>query len=131
MFDLEKTHPNFQKKIRQKDVSSRITPKSNQAISTIRGYSCQVLQWIDECFSLASENKHFFLINATAVTMGQGQRKVIQYISPDLYILCPKYVKFRINGFSWKAKVFAVADTAETNWKYEDTPDRVALMKAI
>ena len=97
-----------------------------------RPRSCQVLQWIDECFSLASEDKHFFfLINATAVTMGQGQRKVIQYISPDLYILCPKYVKFRINGFAWKAKVFAAADTAETNWKYKVTPDRVDFMKAI
>ena len=73
----------------------------------------------------------FFLINATAVTLGQGQRKVIQYISPDLYILCSKYVKFSINGFAWEAKVFAAADTAETNWKYGDTPDRVELMEAI
>ena len=36
--------------------------------------------------------------------MGQGHRKVIQYISPDLYILCPKYVRFAINGFHMRGK---------------------------
>ena len=37
----------------------------------------------------------FLLIDATAVTLGQGQGKVIQYISPDPYILCAKYQRFR------------------------------------
>ena len=41
----------------------------------------------------------FLLIDATAVTLGQGHRKVIQYISPDSYILCAKYLRFSSNGF--------------------------------
>ena len=36
------------------------------------------------------QTSKFVLINATAVTLGQGHRKVIQYISPNLYILCSK-----------------------------------------
>ena len=39
------------------------------------------------------------LINATAVTLGQGQGKVTQYISPDPYILCAKYLRFSSNAF--------------------------------
>ena len=30
------------------------------------------------------------LIDAIAVALGQGHRKVIQYISPDSYIICAK-----------------------------------------
>ena len=41
----------------------------------------------------------FLLIYATAVTLGQGHGKVIQYISPDPYILCAKYVRFSSNNF--------------------------------
>ena len=36
---------------------------------------------------IAQTNK-FLLIDATAVTLGQGHGQVIQYISPDPYILC-------------------------------------------
>ena len=40
------------------------------------------------------------IINATAVTLGQGHRKVIQYILPDQYFLCLKYLRFSSsNGF--------------------------------
>ena len=46
----------------------------------------------------------FLLINATAMTLGQGHRKVIQYISPDSYILCFKYVRFGSNGFDVRGK---------------------------
>ena len=46
----------------------------------------------------------FLLINATAVTLGQGHGKVIQYISPDPYILCVKYLKFSSNGFDVRGK---------------------------
>ena len=46
----------------------------------------------------------FLLINATAVTLGQGHEKVIQYISPDLYILCPKYLRFSSNVFDVRGK---------------------------
>ena len=33
------------------------------------------------------------------MTLGQGHRWVSQYISPDLYFLCPKYLRFITNGF--------------------------------
>ena len=35
-----------------------------------------------------AQTSKFLLINATAVTLGQGHQKVSQYISPDSYILC-------------------------------------------
>ena len=41
----------------------------------------------------------FLLIDATAVTLGQGHGKVIQSISPDPFILCAKYLRFSWNGF--------------------------------
>ena len=39
------------------------------------------------------------LIDTTAMTLDQGHGQVTQYISPDLYILCPKYLRFSSNGF--------------------------------
>ena len=44
----------------------------------------------------------FSLIYATAVTLGQGHGNVIQYIVPDIYILCPKYLRFSSSGFDAK-----------------------------
>ena len=41
----------------------------------------------------------FLLINATPVALGQGHGKVIQYMFPDLYFLCPKYARFSSNSF--------------------------------
>ena len=41
----------------------------------------------------------FLLINAIAVTLGEGHEEVIQYISPDPYIVCAKYLRFSWNGF--------------------------------
>ena len=72
-----------------------------------------------------AQTSKFMLIDATAVTLGQGQGKVIQYISPNPYILCAKYLR----SSSWEAKVVAsadaaAADAAETNWKHKVTPDR-------
>ena len=63
------------------------------------------------------------------MTLGQGHGKVIQYIFPDLYILCLKYLRFGSNGLMWGAKVFAAADMAvaaavdvsEMNWKHKST----------
>ena len=46
----------------------------------------------------------FLPIDATAVTLGQGQGKVTQYISPDLYVFCPKYLRFGSKGFDMKKK---------------------------
>ena len=46
----------------------------------------------------------FLLTDATAVTLGQGHRKVTQYISQDSYILCAKYLRFSSNGFDVRDK---------------------------
>ena len=53
-----------------------------------------------------AQTSKFLLINATAVTLGQGHGKVIQYISPDPYILCAKYQKFSSNGFDVRGESF-------------------------
>ena len=52
------------------------------------------------------QTNKFLLIDATAVTLGQGQGNVIQYISPDPYILCAKYQKFSSNSFDVSGKSF-------------------------
>ena len=39
------------------------------------------------------------------MTLGQGHQKVIQYIFPDLYFLCPKYVRFSSISFDVKSKI--------------------------
>ena len=41
------------------------------------------------------QTSKFLIIDAADVTLGQGHRKVIQYISPDSYILCAKYLRTR------------------------------------
>ena len=70
----------------------------------------------------------FLLINATAMTLGQGHGKVIQYYSPDLYN--PTYLTFSSKGFDQRGKGFAavdavytVSDVAEMNRKHKVTPD--------
>ena len=50
------------------------------------------------------QTSKFLLIVATAVTLGTGHLKVIQYISPDSYILCAKYQRFSWNGFDVRGK---------------------------
>ena len=67
------------------------------------------------------QTSKFMLIDATAATLGQGHGKVIQYISPDPYNLCAKYLRFSWNSLTWEAKVVAAADAAvgaEMNWKH-------------
>ena len=46
----------------------------------------------------------FLLIDATAVTLGQGHRNATQYIFIDSYVLCAKYLKFSSNGFDVRGK---------------------------
>ena len=55
-------------------------------------------------FHFIAQTSKFLLINAAAVTLGQGHRKVIQYISPDPYIICAKYLRFSSNGFDMRGK---------------------------
>ena len=50
------------------------------------------------------QTSKFLVIDATALTLGQGHGKVIQYISPDPYILCAKYLRFRPNCFDMRGK---------------------------
>ena len=57
------------------------------------------------------------------VTLGQGHEKVIQYILPDLYILCPKDLRFSSKDLMREAKFIPAAEAAETNWKHKVTPD--------
>ena len=45
-----------------------------------------------------AQTSKFLLIDAIAVTLGHGHWKVTQYISPDSYILCAKYLRFSSNG---------------------------------
>ena len=76
-------------------------------------------------------------MDATAVTLGQGHGKVIQYISPDPYILCAIYIKgLAQTVLMWEGKVFAAADAdaadaAETDWKHKVTPERGDLIMKI
>ena len=51
-----------------------------------------------------AQTSKFMLIDATAVTLGQGQGKVIQYISADPYILCAKYLRFSSNSLDVRGK---------------------------
>ena len=50
------------------------------------------------------QKSKFLLIDATAVTLGQGHREIIQYILPDLYIICSKYLRCSWNGFDMREK---------------------------
>ena len=51
-----------------------------------------------------AQTSKFMLIDATVVTLGQGHGMVIQYISPDPYILCTKHLRFSSNGLDVRDK---------------------------
>ena len=97
----------FKRKFAKKIISHRISPKSNQAINMTRGIRlfkfCS--DWVRGSPIIVQTSK-FLLINATAVTLSQGHGKVIQYFSPDPYVLCPKYVSFGTNGFDVRDRSF-------------------------
>ena len=72
------------------------------------------------------QTSKFLLIDATAVALGEGHGKFIQYILPDQYILCSKYLRAQM-VLTLEAKVVAAADAAvtdgaETNWKHKSHP---------
>ena len=50
------------------------------------------------------QKSKFEQTDATALTLGQGHGKVIQYIFLDPYILCPKYLTYSWNGFDVRGK---------------------------
>ena len=71
---------------------------------------------------IIAQTSNFLLFDATAVALGQDQEKVIEYISPDPYILCAKYLRLAQTVLMWEAKVVAAAGAAaavETNWKHK------------
>ena len=51
-----------------------------------------------------TQTSKFLLIDALAVTFGQGHGKVIQYILPDLYIIYSEYLIFSWNSFDVTGK---------------------------
>ena len=85
VFDLEKPYPNFLKKICQN--------KAATFCSDLMSGSHFIAQ-----------TRKFLVMDATAVTLGQGNGKVIQYISSDPYILCAKYLRFSSKGFDVRGK---------------------------
>ena len=59
------------------------------------------------------------------MTLGQGHRKVIQYITQTHIFFVPNIYGLAQTVLTWEAKVVAAADAdaAETNWKHKVTPD--------
>ena len=86
--------------------SNPTSRKSNQVITMTR--AIMLLQFVVMSGSpFKVQASKFLLLNATAVTLCQGHGKVIPYISPDLYILCPKWLRFSSNGFDVRGKSFS------------------------
>ena len=56
-----------------------------------------------------TQTSKFLLIDAKAVTLGQGHSEVIQYISPDSYIICANIEGLAQPVWMWEAKVVAAA----------------------
>ena len=83
------------------------------------------------CSHFIAQTSKFLLIDVTAVTLGQGHRRVIQYISPDPYIYVPNISGLAQTVLTWETKVVvaavvdaaAVANAVETKWKHKVTPD--------
>ena len=59
--------------------------------------------WMRGSFFIV-QTSNFLLLDATAVTLGQGHEKVIQYTYPDICILCPKYLRLSLNCFDVRGK---------------------------
>ena len=74
-----------------------------------------------------AQTSTFLLIDATAVTLGQGHGEVIQYISQTHIFFVPNIWGLAQTVLTWEAKVFCGggrADAVETSWKHKVTPDR-------
>ena len=98
---LKKKHiRNFKRKFAKITVSDRNSPKSNHVITMTTTFCSD---WMSGYHFIAQTSK-FLLIDATHVTLGKGHRKIIQFISPDIYILCPKYLRFGSNSFDVRDK---------------------------
>ena len=83
VFDLEKTHPIlFKENLQKIRLSNIISTAFNQVIIMTRAIKLQ----------------------GVIVTLVQGHGKVIQYISRDLYIICPKHLRFSSSCFDVRGK---------------------------
>ena len=69
--------------------------------------------WLSGSHFILQARKILF-VNATAVTLGQGHTKVIHYIFPDLYFLCPKYLRYSSKGFDVRSKSHCSARGSHT-----------------
>ena len=105
--------------------------KSNQVITMPRALRLPFCSDPVSVSRFIAQTSKFLLINATAVTLGQGHGKVIQYISQTHIFFVPNIKGMAQTVLTWRGKDFAAADAAETNWKHKVTPDRGDLMMVI
>ena len=82
----------------------RTSPKSNQIISMPRGYNHHALWWLDVWFSLYCSDKHFFVYQCHSRDFGSRSPKCHPVHFPDLYFLCPKYLRFSSINFDIRSK---------------------------
>ena len=105
VFDLEKTHPNFLKKIChnnsfEQNCSKILSGNNHDSVNKAAMIGSDPMRGSH----FIAQTSKFMLIVATAMTLGQGHGKIIQYISLDPYILCAKYLRFSSNGLDVRGK---------------------------
>ena len=117
VFDLEKTHPKFlcQNNSFQQTFSKIILDNNHDQGNKATMFCCDRISGSH----FIMQTSKFLPINATAMTLGQGHRnffKVIQYISTDLHILCPKYLRCSWYGF-WRERQKSRRRAWRMQWK--------------
>ena len=75
-----------------------IAPPHHGQARQYQGHECMTGIFFIPCQSM--------LIYAPAMTFSRGHGKVIQYIFPDLCILCPKYLRISSKGLDIRGKSF-------------------------
>ena len=101
VFDFEKTHPKYLKKICQNNKVTKPNLGNNHNKGNRATTFCSH-RMSGSYFSV--QTSKFLLIDATAVTLGQGHGNVIQYILPNLFIFLPKYLRLSSNSFDVRGK---------------------------
>ena len=100
VFDLEKnTSKIFEENVAKKEFPTEFIQnliRCDHEQKDINTKFCS--DWLSGSHFILQTSK-FLFINVTAATLGQGHQKFIQYIFPDLYFLCPKYLRLSSNGF--------------------------------
>ena len=94
---LSKYICNLGNKITQVTIFNRIPPKFSQMLVWIGD---KVSYFFSDQMSSSyfiMQTSRFLLFSRTEVTLGQMHRNVTLYNSPDLYFLCPKYVRYKLN----------------------------------